>query len=75
MFLTLQNTSTNLYIHALVLTADLAANHSSWLTLYSELLSRKQVQMIMALALFIGDCEVKQKVLQLTSSVGFPQEW
>jgi len=57
------------------LTADLAANHSNWLTLYSELLSRKQVQMIIALALFTGDGEVKQKVLQLTSSIGFPQEW
>lgn len=71
----LQNVSTNLYIHALALTADLAANHSNWLTLYSELLSRKQVQMIMAQALFTGDGEVKQKVLQLTSSIGFPQEW
>ncbi|XP_025991978.2 uncharacterized protein LOC105203182 [Solenopsis invicta] len=70
----IQNTSTNLYVHALALTADLAANHSNWLTLYSELLSRKQVQMIIALALFTGDGEVKQKVLQLTSSIGFPQE-
>lgn len=75
MFPFVQNTSTNLYVHALALTADLAANHSNWLTLYSELLSRKQVQMIIALALFTGDGEVKQKVLQLTSSIGFPQEW
>lgn len=74
-FVTLQNASGNLYIHALALTADLAVNHSNWLTLYSELLSRKQVQMIIALALFTGDKEVKQKVLQLTSSIGFPQEW
>ncbi|KAL6260355.1 hypothetical protein P5V15_007885 [Pogonomyrmex californicus] len=66
--------ATNLYIHALALTADLAANHSNWLTLYSELLSRKQVQMIIALALFTGDSEVKQKILQLTSSIGFPQD-
>ncbi|KMQ95178.1 protein cip2a [Lasius niger] len=70
----IQNASTNLYIHALALTADLATNHSNWLTLYSELLSRKQMQMVMALALFTGDGEVKQKVLQLTSSIGFPQE-
>ncbi|KYN00114.1 PREDICTED: protein CIP2A homolog [Cyphomyrmex costatus] len=70
----MQNTSTNLYIHALALTADLAANHSNWLTLYSELLSKKQIQMIIALALFTGDGEVKQKALQLTSSIGFPQE-
>ncbi|KAG5317679.1 CIP2A protein, partial [Pseudoatta argentina] len=70
----MQNASTNLYIHALALTADLAANHSNWLTLYSELLSKKQIQMIIALALFTGDAEVKHKALQLTSSIGFPQE-
>ncbi|XP_015172465.1 PREDICTED: uncharacterized protein LOC107064351 [Polistes dominula] len=70
----IQNSTTNLYIHALVLTADLAANNSNWLTLYSELLRKKQIQMIMALALFTGDGEIKHKVLQLTSSVGFPQE-
>ncbi|EFN73679.1 Protein KIAA1524-like protein [Camponotus floridanus] len=69
-----QNASINLYIYALALTADLATSHSNWLTLYSELLSRKQIQMILALALFTGDEEVKQKVLQLTSSTGFPQE-
>lgn len=71
----MQNAATNLYIHALALTAELAATHSNWLTLYSELLSSKQVQVIIALALFTGDVEVKQKVLQLTSSIGFPQEW
>lgn len=70
----IQNSTTNLYIHALALTADLAANNSNWLTLYSELLRKKQIQMIMSLALFTGDGEIKQKVLQLTSSVGFPQE-
>ena len=74
-FPSLQNTSTNLYIHALALTADLAEETSNWLTLYSELLSKKQVQMIIALALFTGDREVKLKVLQLTSSIEFPQEW
>lgn len=75
LFPILQNASINLYIYALALTADLATSHSNWLTLYSELLSRKQIQMILALALFTGDEEVKQKVLQLTSSTGFPQEW
>ncbi|XP_043271949.1 uncharacterized protein [Venturia canescens] len=66
--------ATALYIHALALTADHAAYDSTWLTLYSELLQKKQVQMIMALALYTAGSEVKQKVLQLTSSVGFPQE-
>lgn len=67
--------ATALYVHALALTADHAAHDSAWLTLYSELLQKKQVQMVMALALYTADSEVKQKVLQLTSSVGFPQEW
>ncbi|XP_017760473.1 PREDICTED: uncharacterized protein LOC108550996 [Eufriesea mexicana] len=69
-----QNPTTNLCIHALALTADLAAHNSQWLTLYSELLTKKQIQMTMAHALFAGDTDVKQKVLQLTSTVGFPQE-
>ncbi|XP_076281173.1 uncharacterized protein LOC143209438 [Lasioglossum baleicum] len=70
----IQNLNTNLTIHALALTADLAAHNSNWLTLYSELLRKRQIQMTMAHALFIGDADVKQKVLQLTSTVGFPQE-
>ncbi|XP_031829218.1 uncharacterized protein LOC116425514 isoform X2 [Nomia melanderi] len=70
----IQNPTTNLCIHALALTADLAAHNSNWLTLYSELLRKKQIQMTMAYAVFIGDTDVKQKVLQLTSTVGFPQE-
>ncbi|XP_034189018.1 uncharacterized protein LOC117608268 [Osmia lignaria lignaria] len=70
----IQNPTTNLCIHALALTADLATNHSQWLTLYSELLRNQQIQMTMAHALFTGDGDIKQKVLQLTSTVGFPQE-
>lgn len=62
-------------MHALALAADLSTDNSQWLTLYSELLRQKQIQMTMALALFVGDGEVKQKILQLTSTVGFPQEW
>lgn len=70
----IQNPTTNLCIHALALTADLAADNSQWLTLYSELLRKKQIQMTMANALFTGDTDIKQKVLQLTSTIGFPQE-
>ncbi|XP_011499542.1 PREDICTED: protein CIP2A [Ceratosolen solmsi marchali] len=68
------DSSTDFYIHALALIADLATNNTLWLTLYTELLQRKQMQIIMAIALFTGDSDVKQKVLQLTSTVGFPQE-
>ncbi|XP_043252181.1 protein CIP2A homolog [Colletes gigas] len=70
----IQNPTTNLCIHVLALTADLAAHNSNWLTLYSELRRKKQIQMTMAHALFTGDGDVKQKVLQLASTVGFPQE-
>ncbi|XP_015512989.2 protein CIP2A homolog [Neodiprion lecontei] len=69
-----QDPATTLHVHALSLTADLATHDSNWLTLYSELLRKKQIQMVMALALFTGDGDVKQRVLQLPSSVGFPQE-
>ncbi|XP_014223610.1 uncharacterized protein LOC106650209 [Trichogramma pretiosum] len=68
------DTSTDFHIHALAFIADLAINNTHWLTLYTELLQKKQMQIIMAVALFSGDSEVKQKVLQLTSTVGFPQE-
>ncbi|XP_043518292.1 uncharacterized protein LOC122533033 [Frieseomelitta varia] len=70
----IQNPTTNLCIYALALTADLAADNSQWLTLYSELLRKKQIQITMANALFTGDADIKQKVLQLTSTIGFPQE-
>ncbi|XP_026666939.1 uncharacterized protein LOC108621991 [Ceratina calcarata] len=69
-----QNPTTNLSIHALALTADLAAHNSQWMALFIELLQKKQIQMSMAHALFAGDADVKQKVLQLTSTEGFLQE-
>ncbi|XP_066586572.1 protein CIP2A homolog L [Prorops nasuta] len=68
------DTSTSFYIHALALTANLAAKNSSWLTLYTELLDKKQVQMVIALGLFTGDVETKQKVLQLNLSTGYSYE-
>ncbi|XP_014215606.1 polyamine-modulated factor 1-binding protein 1 [Copidosoma floridanum] len=69
-----QDSSTNFYVHALSLIADLAINNTHWLEMYTELLRKKQIQMILATALYTSDCEVKQKVLQLTSTVGFPKE-
>ncbi|KAK0089493.1 hypothetical protein PV325_007056 [Microctonus aethiopoides] len=70
----IDDSATKLYIHALALTADLAVQNSSWSTLYSELIQKKQTQMMIALALFTGDGEVKQKCLQLMVLVSFPQE-
>ncbi|KAK0178636.1 hypothetical protein PV327_007512 [Microctonus hyperodae] len=68
------DSATTLHIYALALTAELAMQNSSWLTLYSELIQKKQIQMMIALALFTGDGEVKQKCLQLMALVSFPQE-
>lgn len=69
-----QDPSMALYIHALALTSDLAIQNSNWQALYSELMRKKQVQMMIALVLFTGEGEVKQKSLQLLASVGTPQE-
>lgn len=69
-----QDPSISVYVYALSLTADLAVQDSDWLTLYSSLIQNRQIQIIMALAVFCGDAEVKQKTLLLMSSVGFPQE-
>ncbi|KAF7989199.1 hypothetical protein HCN44_007729 [Aphidius gifuensis] len=69
-----QDSSVSMYIYALSFTADLAVQDSDWLRLYSSLIQNKQIQMIIALAVFWGDAEVKQKALLLMSSVGFPQE-
>ena len=69
------DTSTTLYVHAIALTADLASHDSKWLTLYTEILQKRQTMMVMALALYTGNNQVKQKVLQLTCTVGFSQEW
>ncbi|XP_043472999.1 protein CIP2A homolog [Leptopilina heterotoma] len=68
------NQSTTFYVHALALTSEMAQTNSDWLTLYSELMRKKQIHMTMAMALFTGDEEVKQKVLQLPATVCFPQE-
>lgn len=73
--LILQDPSTDFYIHALALIADLANGNANWLTLYTELLQKKKLQMIMALAVYTRNKDVKQKVLTLTGTVGFPQEW
>jgi len=52
----------------------LANGNANWLTLYTELLQKK-LQMIMAVAIYTRDKDVKQKVLTLTATVGFPTEW
>ncbi|XP_034949167.1 uncharacterized protein [Chelonus insularis] len=70
----LHNPSISFYIYALILAADLSSENSNWLSLYSELIQKKQIQMIIAVTIFTGEYEIKQKCLQLMTSVGFPQE-
>nr|CAD7589645.1 unnamed protein product [Timema genevievae] len=69
-----QSEVTALYVHSLDLMSDLASHDAQWLNLYSGLLQHKQVQMVLAVALYTGSEIIKKKVLFLTSTVGFPSE-
>nr|CAD7430871.1 unnamed protein product [Timema monikensis] len=69
-----QSEVTALYVHSLDLMSDLASHDAQWLNLYSGLLQHKQVQMVLAVALYTGSETIKKKVLFLTSTVGFPSE-
>nr|CAD7572231.1 unnamed protein product [Timema californicum] len=69
-----QSEVTALYVHSLDLMSDLASHDAQWLNLYSGLLQHKQVQMVLAVALYTGSEIIKKKVLSLTSTVGFPSE-
>ncbi|XP_015120518.1 GRIP and coiled-coil domain-containing protein 2 [Diachasma alloeum] len=70
----IKNVSTPLYVNLLCLISDLATSDSKWLTLYTELIQNKKIQMIIAVSIFRGDFETKSKTLSLISSVGFNQE-
>ncbi|PNF30554.1 hypothetical protein B7P43_G09938 [Cryptotermes secundus] len=63
-----------LYVCALDFISDLASHDGQWLKLYSDLLQHKQVQMILAVALYTGEENIKRQVLMLTGTVGFPAE-
>ncbi|KDR18672.1 uncharacterized protein LOC110830635 [Zootermopsis nevadensis] len=65
---------TSLYVHAVDLISDLAPHDGQWLKLYSDVLQHKQVQMVLAIALYMGEEDIKRRVLMLTGTVGFPAE-
>jgi hypothetical protein len=65
---------TGLYVCALDFISDLASHDGQWLKLYSDLLQYKQLQMILAVALYTGEENIKRQVLMLTGTVGFPAE-
>lgn len=69
-----QGEVTGLYVHALDFISDLAPHDGQWLKLYSDLLQHKQVQMVLAVALYTGEEDIKRRVLTLTGTVGFPAE-
>lgn len=69
-----QTEVTGLYVCALDFISDLASHDGQWLKLYSDLLQHKQVQMILAVALYTGEENIKRQVLMLTGTVGFPAE-
>uniref|UniRef100_A0A146LU18 Protein CIP2A n=1 Tax=Lygus hesperus TaxID=30085 RepID=A0A146LU18_LYGHE len=59
------------YVKALVFLQELSDKETSWLILSNELLSQKQVQFILSVALFVGSEDIKMRVLQLTTTPGF----
>jgi len=65
---------TRLCVHTLDFISDIAPYDGQWLKLYSDLLQHKQVQMILAVALYTGEEDIKRRVLMLTGTVGFPAE-
>ncbi|XP_068083238.1 protein CIP2A isoform X2 [Anabrus simplex] len=69
-----QEEVTKLYVHALDFISDLSSHNAKWMEVYSELLQHKQVQMVLAVALYTGEESIKRQVLTLTGTVGFPAE-
>ena len=65
---------TTLFVHALDFMSSLTAHDARWLKLLSEFLQHKQVQMVLAVALYTGEENIKRQVLNLTGTVGFPAE-
>lgn len=65
---------TVLYVQAMCLLSELMIKNSEWMILYSELLQQKKVLMVLAVALYSSDNPVKQQVLFLTGTSGFPRE-
>jgi hypothetical protein len=63
-----------LYVHALDFISYLAPHDGQWLKLYSDLLQHKEVQMVLAVALYAGEEDIKRRVLMLTGTVGFSPE-
>ncbi|PSN46209.1 hypothetical protein C0J52_13148 [Blattella germanica] len=65
---------TTYYVHALDFMSDLTSHDAHWMKLYSEILQHKQVQMVLAVALYTGKEDVKRQVLALTGTIAFPAE-
>ena len=64
----------DLYVSALDLLSDLSNYDSNWQKRYSELLHHRQIQWLLASALYIGSESVKRKTLSLTGSISFPSQ-
>ncbi|XP_014260982.1 protein CIP2A homolog [Cimex lectularius] len=62
------------YVQALLFISVLAGKESSWSSLYSELLQERSIQLILSIALFIGQEDLKKKALSLLKTTGFSSE-
>ncbi|CAA9999265.1 unnamed protein product, partial [Nesidiocoris tenuis] len=60
---------------AIALLQQLSDMEARWFVLYTELLQQRQVQYILAVALYIGDEQMKTRVLELTTTRGYSVQW
>lgn len=59
---------------ALCFLSELSSKNSEWFCLYSDLLHQKQILRALAVALYSSSGYVKQQVLFLTGTSGFPKD-
>lgn len=69
-----KNDVSELCIQTLILVSALATFNSEWMTLYVKLLTQRNVQAALAIALYNGSKKIKAQVFSLSSSPGWTKE-
>ncbi|XP_054262617.1 uncharacterized protein LOC128986323 [Macrosteles quadrilineatus] len=65
---------TELCVEVLGFLSELSLDDKEWLFLYSELLQKKQILKILAIALYSGTYEVKKQILYLAGTTSFSSD-
>uniref|UniRef100_A0A1B6DP45 Protein CIP2A n=1 Tax=Clastoptera arizonana TaxID=38151 RepID=A0A1B6DP45_9HEMI len=68
-----EKTSVTLYIQAMRFLADLSIVNSEWFEIYSELLSKRQILQVIAVALYSGDSRLKEQAVFLIVTSRFQE--